>query len=184
MYLYIHGFLSSSQSAKAQQFKHWLASNGREKEWKCPDLPADPKAAIQLLSNIIDANTQPLKLVGSSLGGFYATALAEQFSLKAVLINPAVRPSVLLQQKIGMHKAWHSDVQVVFSQTHVDILKQIEVNRIAKPDNIFLMIEKGDETLDYRQALTLYENCHQLIFNGGNHSFSRFDQVLGLIDAF
>lgn len=184
MYLYIHGFLSSSQSAKAQQFKQWLALRAREDEWYCPDLPADPKAAMQLLTKIITSVEQQPKLVGSSLGGFYATSLAEQFKLKAILINPAVHPSQLLQMKIGTHKAWHSDAQIVFTQAHIDALNHIEVDSITHPDNMLLMVEKGDETLDYCQALELYKDCHQLIFNGGNHSFSRFEQVLHLIDAF
>ncbi|MDP8079241.1 YqiA/YcfP family alpha/beta fold hydrolase [Phocoenobacter skyensis] len=184
MFLYIHGFLSSSQSAKAQQLKQWLSQQGRAQEWICPDLPADPKLAIQLLRKQIISLDQPVKLVGSSLGGFYATILSEEFDLKAVLINPAVRAGELLKQKIGVHKAWHSSENLSFTQQDVDTLNEMTPYVIQHPNNFLLMIEKEDETLDYRQAIELYKECNQLILNGGNHSFSRFKQLITFIDEF
>ncbi len=187
MFLYIHGFLSSSQSAKAQQFKQWLKEQGRESEWICPDLPSNPKLALDLLSNIItDAQQQgkPIKLLGSSLGGFYATILSEKFNLKAIVINPSVNPDITLKNKIGTQKAWHTDTDVEFTQKDVATLAKNKVRSISNTDNFFLMVEKGDETLDYREATVFYRDCNQLIFNQGNHSFSRFGQVLSLIDDF
>lgn len=184
MYLYIHGFLSSSQSAKAQAFKHWLTQQGRGAQCHCPDLPVEPIAAMRLLSEYIESADRPLKLVGSSLGGFYATVLSERYDLKAAVINPAVHAGLLLQQKIGAHKAWHSDEEIIFTQAHADSLNAIDLLTISRPDNILLLAERGDETLDYRLATAFYRDCHQLIFNGGNHSFTRFEQILPLIDAF
>lgn len=184
MYLYIHGFLSSSQSCKAQQLKQWLTQQRRAHEWLCPDLPIDPRAAMQLLRDNIERAPQPLTLIGSSLGGFYATALAERYQLKTIVINPAVHAGKILRDRIGNHQAWHSNQTLNFTQQHVDALNAIDVGTITQPDNFFLLLEKGDETLDYRQALNLYRDCNQLIFNGGDHSFSRFQQVLSLIDSF
>lgn len=184
MFLYIHGFLSSSQSAKAQQFRHWLTVRGREHEWLCPDLPMNSNAAMQVLRECIHSATQPIKLVGSSLGGFYATVLSERFNLRAVVINPAVHPGALLKEKIGTHKAWHSDNDLLFTQDDVNALNAIDVSSIKCPDNFLLMVEKGDETLDYRQAIDFYCGCNRLVFNHGNHSFSRFEQVIDLIDKF
>lgn len=187
MFVYIHGFLSSSQSSKAQQFKQWLIEQGRESEWICPDLPSNPKLALNLLSDIItDLQQQgkPIKLVGSSLGGFYATVLSEQFNLKAVVINPSVNPDITLKNKIGTQKAWHTDTDVEFTQADVDTLTKNKVKSISHTDNFFLMVEREDETLDYREATEFYRDCNQLIFNHGNHGFSRFEQVLSLIDVF
>ncbi len=184
MLLYIHGFLSSSQSAKAQQLKQWLAAQGREKEWCCPDLPPNPTLAMQLLREKVMMTEQPIKLIGSSLGGFYATALSEEFNLKTVLVNPAINPGRLLKEKIGTHKAWHSSDDVIFTQADVNALNAMYVETIKNPDNFFMMVEKSDDTLDYRQAVDYYKNCNQLIFNHGNHNFSRFEQVLSLIDRF
>ncbi|MBS9782090.1 MAG: hypothetical protein KGV56_06290 [Gammaproteobacteria bacterium] len=187
MFLYIHGFLSSSQSSKAQQFKQWLKEQGRETEWICPDLPSNPKLALNLLSDIItdlQQKGQPIKLVGSSLGGFYATVLSEKFNLKAVVINPSVNPDITLKNKIGTQKAWHTDTDVEFTQADVDTLTKNKVKSISCTDNFFLMVEREDETLDYREATEFYRDCNQLIFNHGNHGFSRFGQVLSLIDEF
>ncbi len=184
MFLYIHGFLSSSQSAKAQQLKQWLQQQGRADEWLCPDLSPNPEKAIQQLRELIQNCLQPVKLVGSSLGGFYATILSEEFNLKAVLINPAVKPHLLLKEKIGIHKAWHCNKHISFTKQDVNALEQMNIQQIQNPNNFLLMIEKDDETLDSQLALELYKDCNQVIFNGGNHSFSRFKQVLYLIDEF
>lgn len=184
MYLFIHGFTSSSQSTKAQQLRHWLAEQGREDEWLCPDLPIDPAQAIALLSEIIEQAPKPPKLVGSSLGGFYATVLAARYELKAVVINPAVHAGLVLRQAIGPQTSWHSAEQMVFTQAHVDSLNAMDLLAPAAPDNIFLMAEKEDETLDWKTAAAYYRDCHQLIFRGGNHSFTRFQDVLDLIDRF
>lgn len=184
MYLYIHGFLSSSRSSKAQQLKRWLAEQGREKSWLCPDLPIDPTAAMTMLREYLMTIDQPVKLVGSSLGGFYATKLSEEFDLKAVLINPAVHAGKILEQSTGSHQSWHEGEPLEFTSADVDALNAIDTQGIKYPDNIFLMVEKDDETLDYREAVDFYRDCHQLVFNGGNHSFTRFRQVLPLIEQF
>ena len=97
MMLYIHGFNSSPLSSKAQQLREWLVAQGREAEWVAPALPHDPAQAIALLSHVIETAPTPPKLIGSSLGGFYATYLVSRYQLKAVLLNPAVHPSLLLR---------------------------------------------------------------------------------------
>lgn len=184
MFLFIHGFTSSAQSTKAQQLRNWLTLQGRENEWVCPDLPIDPAAAIAMLSEIIEQSPQPPKLVGSSLGGFYATVLAARYNLKAVVINPAVHAGLVLRQAIGPQKSWHSEELMEFTQANVDSLNAMDLLAPAEPDNIFLMAEKDDETLDWQAAGDYYRDCHQLIFRGGNHSFTRFQEVLELIDRF
>ncbi len=184
MILYIHGFLSSSQSRKAQQLKTWLEQQGRGGEFICPDLSPHPQQAMQTLAEIVKNTQQPLKLVGSSLGGFYATCLSERYDLKSIVINPSTNPAVTLASRIGEHKAWHSDEMIEFTHDDVQALKAMRYKKLSKPDNVLLMVEKADETLDYQQAVEYYAYCNQLIFNGGNHSFSRFLQVLELIDDF
>ncbi len=192
MLLYIHGFLSSSQSSKAQQLKQWLTERGRADEWLCPDLSAHPVEAMETLSeiveNVIEKSTkdgsQPLKLIGSSLGGFYATCLSEKYNLKAVLINPSTNPAETLASRIGTHKSWHSDDMVEFTHEDVQALKAMRPQAIHNPDNFLLMVEKNDETLDYKLAIERYQDCNQLIFNHGDHSFTRFGQVLELVDGF
>lgn len=184
MFLVIHGFTSSSRSHKAQTLLKWLESQGREDEWVCPDLPIDPAQAIQLLSDIIEGAATPPKLVGSSLGGFYATVLSAKYNLKAIVINPAVNAGLVLRRAIGPQQAWHSQESYEFTQSHVDSLNKMDLLEPANPDNIFLMAEMADETLDWKRAAAFYRDCHQLIFRGGDHGFTRFEEVIPLIDSF
>lgn len=184
-WLYIHGFNSSSLSGKAQETKRYLAANDREADWLCPDLPHQPNQAIQQLSTLIEQCTEPPALIGSSLGGFYATVLVARFNLKAVLINPAVHPAQLLQPLVNTtQKAWYSDSTYTFTQTHIDELLALDLPTPLYPNNVLMMQEKGDEVLDWTKATKYYHDCHQLVFNGGNHGFTRYRMVLGLIEHF
>ncbi len=184
MFLFIHGFTSSSHSRKAQVLKTWLTEQGREKEWLCPDLPIDPTIAMKVLCEIIESSSEPVKLVGSSLGGFYATLLSAKYDLKAVLINPAVNAGLSLRRGIGFHKAWHSEEELEFTQAHVDALNAMTLLSPKEPDNLFVMLERGDETLDWKKAAAYYQDCHQLVYRDGDHGFTRFDDVLELMDRF
>ena len=184
MILFIHGFTSSSHSRKAQVLKIWLTEQGRGEEWVCPDLPIDPSEALKILCEIVEKSDQPVKLVGSSLGGFYATVLSERYGLKAVLINPAVNAGLTLRRAIGLHTAWHSEEKLAFTQSHVDALNEMTLLAPSAPDNIFVMLEQGDETLDWKSAAAYYRDCHQLIYRGGDHGFTRFEDVLEMIDRF
>lgn len=184
-WLYIHGFNSSSLSGKAQETKRYLAAKGRETDWLCPDLSHRPSEAIHQLSTLISQCEEPPALIGSSLGGFYATVLVARFNLKAVLINPAVHPAQLLQPLVNTtQKAWYSDSTYTFTQAHIDELLALELSKPLYPDNILMMQEKGDEVLDWTKAVEHYRDCHQLVFNGGDHGFARYRMVLGLIDNF
>lgn len=185
MLLYIHGFNSSSLSGKAQELKRWLQAQGRAHEWLCPDLPHRPAEAIVLLQQLIQDSPIPPKLLGSSLGGFYATYLVAQFGLKAVLINPAVHAGTLLRPAVGtQQQSWYSDQTYAFTQAHIDELNALELLKPAHPQHLLVMLETGDETLDWRDAASYYRDAHQLIFQGGDHGFTRFRQVLSLIDSF
>ncbi len=184
MILYIHGFGSSSQSGKAQELKRWLEAQGRGQEWVCPDLPHRPTEAIALLEGLIQNAPEQPKLLGSSLGGFYATVLVARFGLKAVLLNPAVHPGLLLRHALGPQKSWHDDGEFEFTQTHLDELNALDLVTPLYPHNLLLMQEKGDEVLNWLDAATYYRDCNQLVFNQGDHGFTRFRAVLDLIDRF
>lgn len=185
MMLYIHGFNSSAQSGKAQELKRWLEAQGRGNEWLCPNLPHSPKEAIQLLQTLIEQLPHAPKLIGSSLGGFYATYLAATLQLKAVLINPAVHPGLLLRPALNtLQKSWHNDSTYIFTQTHLDELMELDLLTPLHPHNLLVMLETGDEVLDWRDAATFYRDAHQLVFQRGDHGFTHFRDVLELIDKF
>jgi predicted esterase YcpF (UPF0227 family) len=184
MLLYIHGFNSTSGSGKAQELKKWLGAQGRDNEWVCPDLPHQPAAAIAELSRVIESAQAPVKLIGSSLGGFYATVLAARYGVRAVLINPAVHPHLLLRDALGPQKNWHTGEEYEFTQSHLNALAAMDEPVPAQPTNLLLLVETGDEVLDYRDAVAYYRNSHQIVLQGGNHGFSRFADLLAFIDLF
>ena len=110
--------------------------------------------------------------------------MSERYGLKAVLINPAVNAGLTLRRAIGTHTAWHSEEKLVFTQAHVDALNKMTLLAPSEPDNLFVMLEQGDETLDWKRAAAYYRDCHQLIYRGGDHGFTRFEDVLEIIDRF
>lgn len=184
MFLYLHGFRSSPLSTKAQQFRQWLAKQGREAEWICPTLPYDPQQAIVQLGALIESTDSELKLVGSSLGGFYATVLSARYDLKAVVINPAVHAGLVLCDAVGPQSGWHGDEAFEFTQAHVDALNAMDLLAPKYPEKILLMQETGDEVLNWRTAVDFYRDSHQLVFRGGDHSFTHFTDVMELIERF
>ncbi|BCO26478.1 hypothetical protein MIZ03_1361 [Rhodoferax lithotrophicus] len=178
--LYLHGFRSSPSSAKAQKTAAAVASRHPGVTWLCPALPPSPRQAMnEVLQAVADWPHESMAVMGSSLGGFYATWLAERLGCKAVLLNPAVHPARDLAAQIGEHTLWHDPQQhFTFDQSHVDELKAQEIARISLPGRYFAVIAKGDEVLDWREMLAHYPGATVKLLPGGDHALSDFDQHL------
>jgi predicted esterase YcpF (UPF0227 family) len=185
MILYLHGFRSSPKSFKARVVHERMAALGRGNELICPQLPASPKAAIEL-ALLLAARHAPDKLaiVGSSLGGFYATWLAERLGCRAVLLNPAVNPLKDLDKHVGVTTAYHSDDPFEFKRGYVDELADLRVARITRPERYFLVAATGDEVLDYRDMVAHYEGARQHVIEGGDHAISDFPRYVDEVLAF
>ena len=176
--VYLHGFCSSPSSTKARLLAAALDSRGIGDRLFCPALSPVPVDAIAQVEAIIAAQRgRPLTLVGSSLGGYYATWLAEKHELRAVLINPAVVCSLDPEMFIGTQTNLYSGESFEFTSEHVAQLAALEAPRIT-PERYFLLVETGDEVLDYRQAVARYAGCRQCVLDGGDHSFTRFPDLL------
>jgi len=189
MILYLHGFRSSPASLKARLLTDYFAAHGRAAEFVCPQLPASPAQAINLLQRIIDQyvdqhSAQKLCLIGSSLGGFYATYLAEKNNCKAVLINPAVTPPRDLEKYVGVTTAYHSDEVFEFKSEYVEELRQFAISKISHPERYFLLAATGDEVLDWREMVAHYPSAKQHIIQGSDHGISEFADYLNLVVAF
>lgn len=184
--LYLHGFTSAPQSHKAQTLKARLIERGRGDAFVCPQLPPSPRAAIALAEGLIAAASGPVTLVGSSLGGYYATWLAERHPdtvAGAVLVNPAVVAHLSLHQYIGPQKNLYTGEAFDFTEAHIAELRALEVPALARPQRYWLLVEQGDELLDWRQAAAKYAGARQTVLAGGDHSFSRWDDYLdGIIE--
>jgi len=172
MLIYIHGFNSSPASSKAQLLKAKLEELGRGAEFAAPALPHSPAQAAALL-DALAARHPGATLVGSSLGGYYATYLAEKHGLKAVLLNPAVRPYELLTALVGLQKNLHTGEEYDFTPQHIAELSALEVDR-STPARYLLLAATGDEVLDYRAAMDRYRGCRQIVIEGGDHGLSNF----------
>lgn len=184
--LYLHGFNSSPLSHKAQVLNDYLKRNGLGERIIIPEIPPVPVDAIELLQRLADeiAEHDGLALAGSSLGGFYATWLAEEYGCPAVLINPAVKPHVLLKKYLGENKNYHTDESWVLDESHIDQFRRLYIDTISRPQRYLLMLQTGDETLDYREALEKYADCPSIVEQGGSHEFSDFERYLDKILLF
>jgi len=172
--LYLHGLNSSPQSFKARLLHSHMVTLGRGGEFICPALPHSPRAAIAMVESLLASQPlQEVTLVGSSLGGYYATCLAQRHGLRAVLINPAVRPYELLQSLLGAQENLYSGERYDLTLEHLDELLEMEVSRID-PAQYLLMVCTADEVLDYRAAVARYHGCRQIVIEGGDHGFSDF----------
>jgi len=182
--LYIHGFNSSPQSQKAQQTHAWLAAEHPEIAFRCPFLSAYPDVAMAQLEAELAALPDPVYLMGSSMGGFYATWLAAQRGARAVLINPAVRPWLGRDYLLGPQANHHTGEIAVIEPRHLDALRAWEVDPLPRPQDLLVLLQTGDEVLDYRQAEDKYRACRLVIEAGGDHGFQHFERHFAAIHAF
>lgn len=187
MIVYLHGFRSAPASVKAQALKARMQARGLGSAFWCEQLPVSPRAAIALveaqLARCRGHGSTPT-VVGSSLGGYYATWLAERHDLRAVLVNPAVVAPLSLEAYVGHQDNMYTGEQFDFTEQHIAELRALEIPRLSRPERFWLMVETGDEVLDYRNAVQRYAGARQTVLEGGDHSFTRWADYLDEIIAF
>jgi predicted esterase YcpF (UPF0227 family) len=184
MLIYLHGFKSGPGSVKATQLKRHMHALGLAALYDCPQLPHQPAAAIALIEKRIRTSPTPVTLIGSSLGGYYATWLAEQYNLRAIMVNPAVVAAMSLRDYVGPQQNMYSGETFEFTEGHIAELEAIEVATITRPARYLLLAETQDEVLDYRLAVAKYQGATQIVLDGGDHSFTRFADYLDTILQF
>jgi predicted esterase YcpF (UPF0227 family) len=184
--LYLHGFRSSPKSFKAQRLAAWLAEHRPDVHWWCPQLPPSPREAWTLLrAGTVGWPQDRMAVLGSSLGGFYATVAAEHFGCPAVLMNPAVDPARDLATYIGEQTAFHSpEERFFFRAEYVDELRGLRPAAVSLLHRYFAIIAKGDELLDWREMAARYAGCQVKLLEGSDHALSDFDAHLPDILAF
>ncbi|MFM1869985.1 MAG: hypothetical protein RLY99_729 [Pseudomonadota bacterium] len=186
--VYLHGFRSSPFSMKAKITHRAildLKGEGVDVEWYCPQLPPSPKEAMAMVVTYIKSqNYDRLSIIGSSLGGYYGTYLAELFSAQATLLNPAIEPARDLESYIGELKAWHSDEAFHFKPEYIQELNDLYIKNITKPNRYYLIAAKGDEVLDWQEMVAKYPGAQQLVLEGGDHAISNYLELLPTVLAF
>lgn len=188
MILYLHGFRSAPASTKARALAARMAELGLVEHFWCPQLPVSARAAMALVEGQIArcriANGPAPTLVGSSLGGYYATWLAERHDLQAVLVNPAVLAPLSLEPYLGHQTNLYTGEAFDFIPAHIQELRELEVPAVTRPERYWLLVEQGDEVLDYRDAVAKYTGARQTVLAGGDHSFTRWGDYLDPILEF
>lgn len=184
--LYLHGFRSSPRSVKAQQMRAAVQDRHPDVTWFCPQLPPSPRAAMALVAGAIAGwPRERMAVVGSSLGGFYATWVAEETGCRAVLLNPAVDPARDLRGYIGEQTAWHDPAEhFYFAPEYVGELRALEKGPVRDPGRYFAVIAKGDEVLDWREMTGRYPGARIKLLEGSDHAISDFDRHIGDVLAF
>ena len=175
--LYLHGFRSSPQSFKAQRLQAWLREHRPAVHGWCPQLPPSPAEAMALVNDgIRDWPADTSAVLGSSLGGFYATAVAEATGWPAVLINPAVDPARDLAAYVGELSAFHDPHQTfLFRAEYIDELRALTVPAITRPERYLAVIAKGDEVLSWHEMSARYAGSAMRLVDGSDHALSDFE---------
>lgn len=186
--LYLHGFLSSPQSAKARLTGAYLRTHHPDVDYLVPALPEEPARALQAAESALlecrASGSAPIGLIGSSMGGFYATVLAQRHGLRAVLVNPSVAPQRHIHRYFGAQVNPYSGRRFALDASHAAELARMAPAAIARVDDFWLLAQRGDEVLDYRDAERFYAGCRQTIEPGGDHQFQGFERHLPAVIEF
>ena len=184
MFMYLHGFNSSPESFKARLVRERLVAAGRAAEFSAPHLPHEPMQAVAAIEACLRRASDDVTLIGSSLGGHYATWIAERHGVRAALINPAIAPHRLLAAALGPQKNLYTGETYELTAKHLDELRALEIERITRPERYLLIVAMGDEVLDIRVALEKYRHAIQIVHPGGDHGFAEFERYIDAVIDF
>lgn len=185
--IYIHGFQSSPRSHKASLLGEYIRQHHPRVDYQVPQLPSYPRQAAEYLEQFLALHAdKPIGLVGSSLGGYYATWLLEQCrpDARAVLVNPAVRPYILLGDYLGEQQNPYTGEVFTLTEAHIAELKALDVEPLGHPQHYWLLQQEEDEVLDAAEAIAKYHRGRMTVEPGGDHSFQGFERYLAPIVDF
>lgn len=182
--LYFHGFKSSSNSGKAQEFKSFVENHTSQTNILIPDLDDDFKQASKQIKSLINEIDPNIFFMGSSLGGYYALYFAELYKTKSVLINPAIPPLNGFEEHLGKNENYATGNKFTISKNDISYIRSLHHKKILKPDNHLILLESEDEVLDYVETVSYFKGSAIDIFYGGNHSYSSINEKCNKIKDF
>ena len=182
MTIYIHGFGGSGEGVKAKLFREYFKSI--DKPFIAPSLSYVPELAISTLEELIESYTD-VTLIGSSLGGYYSIYLSQKYNIRTALLNPSIHPTVTLKNSLGFAPNFYDESSFKWSETHIEMLQNFKT-KVTKQELIMLLVQKGDDLLDYKEAVNYLPNSHMTIEDAGSHSFDgiekQFKNIVEFLD--
>ena len=182
MTIYIHGFGGSGEGVKARLVRGYFKSIN--KPFIAPSLSYVPELAIGTLEELIESYSD-VTLIGSSLGGYYSIYLSQKYNIRAALLNPSIHPTITLKNSIGDAPSFYDDSSFKWSDTHIKMLQKFKT-KATKQELIMLLVQKGDDLLDYSEAVEYLPNSHMIVEDGGSHSFEgiekQFKNIVEFLD--
>ena len=182
--LYFHGFKSSSDSSKAQEFKKFIENKTSQTKIIIPDLEDDFKEAHKQIETLIDKNSPNILYMGSSLGGYYALYFAQLYKSKSVLINPAIAPLNDFEIHLGKNENYATGNKFIISKDDISYIRSLHHKKILEPKNNLILLESGDEILNYVESSSYFRGSYIDIFYGGNHSYTSIKEKFTKIKEF
>ena len=182
--LYFHGFKSSSDSTKAKDLHKFISRRTRNTILITPNIHDNFHDAHDQIINLIESNQPNIFFMGSSLGGYYASFFSQKYNKKAVLINPAIPPLKDFEMHLGKNKNYSSGNKFIITKNDIDYIRSLSYKKILKPKNLMILLESGDEILNYNDTSSYFSGSHIDILYGGDHSYSSFKEKFNKIQDF
>ena len=182
--LYFHGFASSSNSNKAKVLKKYISKNHKNTEIIIPDLDNNFKLAVSQINTLIDNAKHPIVFIGSSLGGYYASYFSTKLKTKSVLINPAIPPLKDFEMYLGENENYSTGEKFIITQEDIRYIRKVSYKKYANAENTYVLLESGDEVLNYKETATYFSGSYMDIVYGGSHSYESLDEKLKSIVNF
>lgn len=182
--LYFHGFKSSSDSTKAKDLHKFISRRTRNTILITPNIHDNFHDAHDQIINLIESNQPNIFFMGSSLGGYYASFFSQKYNKKAVLINPAIPPLKDFEMHLGKNKNYSNGNKFIITKNDINYIRSLSYKKILKPKNLMILLESGDEILNYNDASSYFSGSHIDILYGGDHSYSSFKEKFNKIQDF
>jgi hypothetical protein len=176
--LYFHGFASSSNSNKAKVLKNYISKNYKNAEIIIPDLDNNFKLAVSQIHNLIESARHPIVFIGSSLGGYYASYFSSKLKTKSVLINPAIPPLKDFEMYLGENENYSTGEKFIITPEDIKYIRKMSYKKYANAENTYVLLESGDEVLNYKETAKYFSGSYLDIIYGGSHSYESLNEKL------
>ena len=176
--LYLHGFASSSNSNKAKILKKYISKNYKNAEIIIPNIDNNFKLAVNQIHDLIDNAKHPIVFIGSSLGGYYASYFSSKFKTKSVLINPAIPPLKDFEMYLGENENYSTGEKFIITPEDIRYIRKMSYKKYSNAENTYVLLESGDEVLNYKETTKYFSGSYLDIIYGGSHSYESLDEKL------